>query len=301
MWTRRSPQPSTKLWRRLVSPLRPHVVWTPPSLIELNSSIQSLPRYQTLTRFTNSLDGQKCCFASKELMLNTPKGNEQAISCVTFQDLSTYFFDNAVAGKGADKWFKQGYSQVPNFLATGLDIRFCTLSFVEYSVEILEPCPVQRAPWSFHCDVKTSEDFCIWLFILFFTVDECKKCRSNAFFCANLIQKELFCYFPPFYWLGPLTILNVFWSGCKKWLLQSTTLGQSCKQVSQVRALHRVSKSMMNEPLGEVFESDFVVITVPLGVLKTGSISFSPPLPASISGAISRLAMGLLVGRSSDS
>ena len=36
------------------------------------------------------------------------------------------------------------------------------------------------------------------------------------------------------------------------------------------------------------------MVAVPLGVLKKGSISFQPPLPARKQGAISRLGFGLL-------
>ena len=38
--------------------------------------------------------------------------------------------------------------------------------------------------------------------------------------------------------------------------------------------------------------ADRVIVTVPLGVLKTGSIDFSPALPDSVQGAIDRLGMG---------
>lgn len=37
-----------------------------------------------------------------------------------------------------------------------------------------------------------------------------------------------------------------------------------------------------------------MIVTVPLGVLKRGSISFSPPLPAAKQAAIAALGMGLL-------
>lgn len=42
------------------------------------------------------------------------------------------------------------------------------------------------------------------------------------------------------------------------------------------------------------FAADQVIVTVPLGVLKAGSITFQPPLPASHQGPIDRLAMGTL-------
>jgi monoamine oxidase len=43
-----------------------------------------------------------------------------------------------------------------------------------------------------------------------------------------------------------------------------------------------------------VFEADYAVIAVPLGVLKKGSIEFVPPLPARKKQAIERLGMGVL-------
>jgi len=43
---------------------------------------------------------------------------------------------------------------------------------------------------------------------------------------------------------------------------------------------------------GEVFEGDYAIITVPLGVLQSKTISFSPDLPVDKSAAIKRLEMG---------
>lgn len=40
------------------------------------------------------------------------------------------------------------------------------------------------------------------------------------------------------------------------------------------------------------FEAAEVVVTVPLGVLKAGSIAFEPPLPEAVAGAIERVGMG---------
>ena len=44
----------------------------------------------------------------------------------------------------------------------------------------------------------------------------------------------------------------------------------------------------------ESFTADTVLVTVPLGVLKSGSIEFTPPLGQDRQGAIDRLGMGLL-------
>ena len=45
---------------------------------------------------------------------------------------------------------------------------------------------------------------------------------------------------------------------------------------------------------GEVLQADHVVVTVPLGVLKSGDIAFDPPLAAARRAAIETLGMGLL-------
>ncbi|KAJ0976059.1 hypothetical protein J5N97_018024 [Dioscorea zingiberensis] len=45
---------------------------------------------------------------------------------------------------------------------------------------------------------------------------------------------------------------------------------------------------------GQVFRADMVLCTVPLGVLKSSSITFDPPLPDRKLGAIERLGFGLL-------
>ncbi|KAF1912410.1 flavin-containing amine oxidoreductase-domain containing protein [Ampelomyces quisqualis] len=45
---------------------------------------------------------------------------------------------------------------------------------------------------------------------------------------------------------------------------------------------------------GEVYDADRVVVTTPLGVLKSGSVSFQPPLPDWKQGVIERMGFGLL-------
>ena len=47
-------------------------------------------------------------------------------------------------------------------------------------------------------------------------------------------------------------------------------------------------------PSGETLTADRVVVTVPLGVLKAGGISFTPALPSRLQGAIDALDMGVL-------
>ncbi|KAI0593370.1 flavin-containing amine oxidoreductase-domain containing protein [Biscogniauxia sp. FL1348] len=45
---------------------------------------------------------------------------------------------------------------------------------------------------------------------------------------------------------------------------------------------------------GTTFEADYVVSTIPLGVLKHGSVEFHPPLPSTKADAIDRLGYGIL-------
>ncbi|GIZ43561.1 hypothetical protein CKM354_000678200 [Cercospora kikuchii] len=45
---------------------------------------------------------------------------------------------------------------------------------------------------------------------------------------------------------------------------------------------------------GEVYEADEVIVTTPLGVLKSNAIDFDPPLPGWKQGAIDRMGFGLL-------
>lgn len=42
------------------------------------------------------------------------------------------------------------------------------------------------------------------------------------------------------------------------------------------------------------FTADYAIVTLPLGVLKRGSVTFDPPLPEDKQGAIDRLGMGLM-------
>ena len=45
---------------------------------------------------------------------------------------------------------------------------------------------------------------------------------------------------------------------------------------------------------GTVYESDHIIVTLPLGVLKSGDVEFDPPLPKSKLTAINRLGISLL-------
>ncbi len=70
--------------------------------------------------------------------------------------------------------------------------------------------------------------------------------------------------------------------------------------LSDIRLSHRVTHiaydvtgvSLITQQ--DLFRADYVIVTVPLGVLQSGSIRFSPPLPGDKQQAIERLAMGTL-------
>ena len=54
------------------------------------------------------------------------------------------------------------------------------------------------------------------------------------------------------------------------------------------------TQTFVETEAGEVFNADYVVLTVPLGVLQQKSIEFKPSLPEWKTGAIHRLGFGLL-------
>lgn len=62
--------------------------------------------------------------------------------------------------------------------------------------------------------------------------------------------------------------------------------------VVQIRWGEGGAEAVLNT--GDVFRADQVIVTTPLGVLKSGAIRFTPDLPADKRRAIQRLGMGLL-------
>ena len=61
-----------------------------------------------------------------------------------------------------------------------------------------------------------------------------------------------------------------------------------------VTSIQAGSGSVTVETEKQTYTADKVVVTIPLGVLKTGAVSFDPPLPESKQNAISGLKMGVL-------
>ncbi|KAF2099611.1 hypothetical protein NA57DRAFT_37718 [Rhizodiscina lignyota] len=66
------------------------------------------------------------------------------------------------------------------------------------------------------------------------------------------------------------------------------------KKVMAINKDQESSRSTIVCQDGETFEADQIIISTPLGVLKSGAINFSPPLPDWKMGAIERLGFGLL-------
>lgn len=60
----------------------------------------------------------------------------------------------------------------------------------------------------------------------------------------------------------------------------------------EVRAIDRSSSGVEIETDRGSFVGDFAVVTLPLGVLKKGTVSFTPPLPEAFQSAIDRVQMG---------
>lgn len=64
------------------------------------------------------------------------------------------------------------------------------------------------------------------------------------------------------------------------------------RRVTEVRWFDRNASVVLGD--GTVLEASDVIVTVPLGVLKTNAITFDPPLPEPVRRAVDRLGMGLL-------
>lgn len=62
----------------------------------------------------------------------------------------------------------------------------------------------------------------------------------------------------------------------------------------EVRRVHRSARGVQVRTLTTTYAADAVVVTLPLGVLKKGTVTFTPELPARKQRAIERMDMGLL-------
>lgn len=78
------------------------------------------------------------------------------------------------------------------------------------------------------------------------------------------------------------------------WLTTILAEGLNVRLNTAVEAVAYGADGVQISAGGNQYEADYALITVPLGVLKTGVIAFDPPLPANKQQAIQNLEMGLL-------
>jgi monoamine oxidase len=93
---------------------------------------------------------------------------------------------------------------------------------------------------------------------------------------------------------GSLPGGDVLFPGGYDQVIQVLAQGIPVEHGETVRRIEARGDGVRVETEQRVFEADHVVVTLPLGVLKAGSVTFSPPLPARKQEAIDRLAMGAL-------
>lgn len=77
-------------------------------------------------------------------------------------------------------------------------------------------------------------------------------------------------------------------------LIAALARGVDVRLGTRVVRIEHGDRGVIVESDSETFEGSHVVVTVPLGVLKAGSITFSPPLPETKQSAIEQLEMGAL-------
>ncbi|RCI15408.1 hypothetical protein L249_7032 [Ophiocordyceps polyrhachis-furcata BCC 54312] len=99
-------------------------------------------------------------------------------------------------------------------------------------------------------------------------------------------------------WEGQHTMVVGGYQGVARGLLQCPTMLDLTTEFPVKSIRYRADDfnglAVIESEGGEVIEADCVVCTVPLGVLKQGSISFDPPLPPWKTGVIDRLGFGIL-------
>ena len=87
---------------------------------------------------------------------------------------------------------------------------------------------------------------------------------------------------------------NLVPAGGFRALLDRLSTGLDVRLGTVVTAVEHGAAGVVVDSDGGTFEGDQVVVTVPLGVLKTEALSFDPPLGADHLEAVERLAMGTL-------
>ena len=87
---------------------------------------------------------------------------------------------------------------------------------------------------------------------------------------------------------------DVLFPGGYTQLVERLKIGLDIRTRQVVRNVVRDRSGVKIITNGDTLSADFAVITLPLGVLKQSSVAFIPKLPASKTGAITRLGMGVL-------
>jgi monoamine oxidase len=77
-------------------------------------------------------------------------------------------------------------------------------------------------------------------------------------------------------------------------MIQELAKGLIIEREHQVTVIEYNEKSVTIKTNQDTFKADAVIVTLPLGILKTGTVTFSPPLPQQKQRAIHRLEMGVL-------
>lgn len=77
-------------------------------------------------------------------------------------------------------------------------------------------------------------------------------------------------------------------------IIQNLAQGIDIKLQQKVSAIEYGDRGVSAQTDKGNFAADAAIITLPLGVLKSGNISFSPPLPKNKQRAIDRLNVGVL-------
>jgi monoamine oxidase len=75
-------------------------------------------------------------------------------------------------------------------------------------------------------------------------------------------------------------------------ITESMKAGLDIRLDTQVRSIDYTNTLIKVTTSQGDFEADFVIVTIPLGVLKNNTVTFSPPLPAAKNTAISNVQMG---------
>lgn len=122
--------------------------------------------------------------------------------------------------------------------------------------------------------------------------------RYTDFLINSTIEQE---------WAGAATALSTYWHDASKGfkggdvlfpegysaLIEHLAEGLDVRLGHAVSSINWQSNSVKVQTSQGAFAADHVLITVPLGVLKAGGVSFTPALPQAKRDAISKLGMGV--------